>query len=804
MLGVVLGAGVQLQQPELWPIATYAGVAVGALALLLAAWRSLGAWRPAAALLLAAASAFGMTGWRAAAYLADGLDPALEGRDLLVTGIVAAMPHRNEAGLRFRFEVESAHLAGSAVRLPPLALVGWYGGADAAGETAPDPQRLPADVRAGERWRFALRPKAPHGQRNPHGFDYELWLWEEGVQSTAAVRSGVRDPPPQRLDATWRHPVEQARQSVRDAIFRRVAEPALAGVLAALVVGDQGAIERADWDVFRATGVAHLMSISGLHVTMFAWGAAAVIGFAWRRSTRLCLAWPAQHAGLAGGLLLAAAYALFSGWGVPAQRTVLMLATVSVLRLGARGWPWPWVWLLACAVVVAADPWALTQAGFWLSFVAVGVLFASGPPASRDRSAAPRHPARRALAAALAMGREQAIVTVALTPLSLLLFQQVSVVGLLANLLAIPWVTLVVTPLGLLGVLLPEAWAAGAAAVEGLGTVLRLLAVFPWATWSAPAPPPWAAGAGVVGGLLLAARLPWTTRLLGIPLLVPVLLWQAPRPPPGEFELLAADVGQGNAVLVRTASHALVYDSGPGYSRETDAGQRVLVPLLRALGEQLDLLVLSHRDTDHTGGAAAVLRMQPQAALLSSLEAGHPLQALRPSRRCLAGDAWEWDGVRFEVLHPRAEDHAPSARPNALSCVLRVGNGRVHALLAGDIEKPQELRLVQDGAALRADWLLVPHHGSRTSSSEPFLEAVGPALAVAQAGYRNRFGHPAADVVQRYATRGIALEASPACGALTWASQSPAAVRCERRDAPRYWHHRVAAPRHDGARSGGN
>ena len=795
----MLGAGGQLQQPALWPLAAYAGMALAAVPLLGLAWRRAQALRGAAVLALAAALSFGVSGWRAASYLAGGLDPALEGRDLQVTGVIAAMPNRNEAGLRFRLEVEAAVLAGREVRLPPLALVGWYAGAEAAGDVAPDPERVPADVRAGERWTFALRPKAPHGQCNPHGFDYELWLWEQGLQSTASVRTGARDPLPKRLAATWRHPVEQARQAVRDAIFRQVPEPAVAGVLAALVVGDQGAIERADWDVFRATGVAHLMSISGLHVTMFAWVAAAAIGWGWRRSARLCLAWPAQHAGLLGGVLLAAAYALFSGWGVPAQRTVLMLATVAALRLGGRDWPWPWVWLLACAVVVMGDPWALSQAGFWLSFVAVGVLFASGPAAARERPATRRTLARRALDAAAAMGREQAVVTVALTPLSLLLFQQVSLVGLVANLLAIPWVTLVVTPLGLAGVLLPAAWTAGAAAVEGLATVLRLLASLPLATWSAPAPPAWAAGAGVCGGVLLAARLPGALRVLGLPLLLPVLMWQAPRPPPGEFEFVAADVGQGNAVLVRTATHTLVYDSGPGYSRETDAGQRVVVPLLRALGERVDLLVLSHRDTDHTGGAAAILHMQPQAALLSSLEPGHPLQALRPSQRCIAGQAWDWDGVHFEVLHPAPQDYAPATRPNALSCVLRVGNGRTHALLAGDLERPQELRLVQAAAPLRADWLLVPHHGSRTSSSDAFLDAVRPSLALAQAGYRNRFGHPAADVVQRYAAHAIALEASPSCGALTWGSQAHSVVRCERRDAPRYWHHGVAPAGRNGA-----
>lgn len=792
LLGVVLGAAAQLQQPRLWALPAYAVLAAcaGGVLLLALRWRRPGIARALVLGVAAAALSAGAAGWRANAFLARGLAPELEGRDLVVTGRVAAMTQHGDAGLRFRFAVESARLGGEDVRLPPRLLLGWYGGLE-AGEAVLDLQRQPADLRPGERWRFALRPRAPHGQVNPHGFDYELWLWEQGVQATATVRAGARDPPPQRLAATWWHPVEQARQRVRDAIFLRVADPALAGVLAALVVGDQGAIERADWDVFRATGVAHLMSISGLHVTMFAWAAAAVVGRGWRRSPRLCLAWPAQHAGLAGGVLLAAGYALFSGWGVPAQRTVLMLAVVAALRLRARDWPWPWTWLLACATVVALDPWALAQAGFWLSFVAVGVLFASGPsPGQGEAQGTWRRRLRSVLAGLL---REQAVLTVALAPLSLLLFQQVSLVGLAANLVAIPWVTLVVTPLGLAGVLLPGAWDLAAAAVAGLAGTLRLLAAFPFATWEAPAPPAWAAGAGLLGGLVLATRLPWSLRLLGLPLLLPVALWQPARPPPGEFELVVADVGQGNAVLVRTAFHALVYDTGPGYGREADAGQRVLVPLLRGLGERVDLVVLSHRDSDHTGGAAAVLRMQPDAGLLSSLEAGHPLLSLRPGQRCLAGQSWTWDGVRFELLHPAPADYQAGGKPNAVSCVLRVGNGRVHALLAGDIEKAQEAALVAGGAPLRSDLLLVPHHGSRTSSTEAFLAAVRPTLAVAQAGYRNRFGHPAPDVVARYRAQGVVLRTSPACGALTWRSAAPAAPRCERAAAPRYWHHRAAS-----------
>ncbi|MGH6637430.1 MAG: DNA internalization-related competence protein ComEC/Rec2, partial [Polaromonas sp.] len=656
---------------------------------------------------------------------------------------------------------------------------------------------------------MTVRLKAPHGNSNPHGFDYELWLWEQGLQATGYVRAGPHDAPPLKLSSSWEHPVERARQSVREAIFQRVDNRQLAGVLAALVVGDQNAIERADWDVFRATGVAHLMSISGLHITMFAWAASLLLSRLWRRSAkltpRLCLALPASSAGALGGLLLAALYALFSGWGVPAQRTIWMLATVVLLRQSGKQWPWLQTWLLAMAVVVALDPWALMQAGFWLSFVAVGVLFAtdSGADDGRESRAGSLFSSENAvesrfwpmwlaklLAGLARAAREQWVVTLALTPLSLLLFNQVSLVGLLANAVAIPWVTLLVTPLAMLGVLWAPLWDGAAWAVGLLAVFLQWLASWPLASISVAAAPLWCAIAGVLGGGLLAMRLPWHWRALGIPLLLPVLLWHPARVAPGQFELLAADIGQGNAVLVRTASHTLLYDTGPRFSRESDAGHRVLVPLLRALGERVDLLMLSHRDIDHIGGAPAVLAMQPQASLLSSIEDSHPLQALRKSIRCVAGQRWAWDSVTFEVLHPAAADYEGVNKSNAMSCVLRVSNGSQTALLAGDLESPQELRLATSAqTSLKADFLLVPHHGSKTSSSALFLDAVQPQLALAQAGYRNRFGHPVESVVARYRERGIRLIRSPQCGAATWQSLKPGDITCQRQAGLRYWHH---------------
>ena len=773
-LAWVVGAALQLQQPTLWPAAVYGLLLAIALALafgLRHTRAALGGW-----LVLALCLGFGSTGLRAQWFAAQALEPPLEGRDLVVQGIVVGLPQTSETGLRFMLDIESAREAGQLRSLPPRVNLAWYSGAYAQDALAPQPG-LPS-LRSGERWRMTVRLKAPHGARNPHGFDYELWAWERGIQANGYVRSSGA--PPERLGQTWRNPVDWARQQLRDRILARVADRQAAGLIAALVVGDQNAIERADWDVFRATGISHLVSISGIHVTMFAWGAAWLVGALWRRSRPLCLWLPAPNAALLGGVVLALAYALFSGWGVPAQRTCWMLATVTALRWRGLRWPWPVVWMGACAAVVLADPWALLQAGFWLSFVAVGVLFAAAPAQRREG------------ARLWQMLREQWVVTLALAPLTLLLFGQVSLVGLVANAIAIPGVTLLITPLAMLGSLVPALWELASWSIAGGMQWLQWLAALPLATWSLATPPVFLAAVALLGAVLLVAPGPWHLRGLGLALCWPLLSWQAPRPPTGGFELLAADVGQGNAVLVRTANHALLYDTGPRYSADSDAGHRVLVPLLQSLGVRLDRLVVSHRDSDHAGGAAAVLAMQKHADFYSSIEADHPLQALRPATRCEAGQHWVWDGVAFSVLHPQAADYAMQAKPNALSCVLRISDGQRTALLVGDIEQAQEARLVaQHGAALAADVLLVPHHGSKTSSSAALLDAARPRWALVQSGYRNRFGHPADVVLERYRARQIRVLDSPHCGAMTWRSWAAEGVDCQREQDLRYWQHLV-------------
>ena len=797
-LAWILGVAVQLQQPALWSLAAYGGglatVLVLVLVLLLArragprcGWRSgstglvrLG-W-----LITGLLMGMSMTGGRASVYAVHALPASLEGRNITVIGRIASLPQTTAVGLRFGLAVDSATLNGQAVALPERLQLSWFGGERSGGV-------VPPALKAGERWQLTVRLRQPHGNRNPHGWDRERWLWEQGIGATGYVRSGPRDTAPQRLGVSEGYPVLAARQWVSERINARVAEPRSAGVLAALVVGDQSAIEREDWDLFRTTGVAHLMSISGLHVTMFAWLAMALIGWGWRRLgghwPGALLAVPTPLAAGIGGVLLAAAYAVFSGWGVPAQRTVLMLAVIVGLRLSGRRWPWPMVWLLAMSAVLLLDPWALLQPGFWLSFIAVGILFATDPGRRVEPAPDAASPglSSRTARSALGLLREQAVVTVALAPLALLLFGQFSVVGLAANLIAIPWVTLVITPLAMFGVLLSPLWDLAALAVQGLGWVLAWLGQWPWAAIHRPIPPLGLALAAVLGGGLLVLRLPAVWRVAGLFLLAPGLLWSSARPAPGVFEVVAIDVGQGSALLVRTASHSLLFDAGPRYGADSDAGERVVVPLLRALGEQPDAVVISHKDSDHAGGAEAVRAAWPQARWLSSFDTD-------PARRCLAGQSWVWDGVRFDMLHPNPDhyraDGSAALSSNAMSCTLRISAGDQSAWLSGDLDAERETRLSLAQPGLRATLLIAPHHGSKSSSSPVLLNTLRPKTVLVQSGYRNHFGHPAPGVLARYRERGMRWVTSPDCGAATWRSDRPEEVACERERYRRYWHHR--------------
>lgn len=841
-VGIGLAVGVQLSQPRLWPIWTYALLCLaGLLFVLCSLLRRLPTWVLLAG---AAALAFGSTGWRASHYASRLLPADLQGRDIVVQGQVMGLPQWLPVGVRFSFAVDNATLDGQPITLADALSLAWYlprgdGAASAQAtpatapegeqaEATPDSDRCEPCVKPGERWRLNVRLKQPHGSRNPYGFDYELWLWEQGLGATGYVRTGAGKTPPEKtgqahpLDVrVWR---DRARLQAREAVYRTLlpqqadtlhqtalapfasaevaadAEAPLAeraaGIVAALLMGDQRAITQPDWKVFRITGVSHLLSISGLHITLFAWLAGGLVGALWRQGARLrlpalCLWFPAPLAALWGGMALAAAYAWFSGWGIPAQRTCIMLLAVTLLRTAGLAWPWQAILATAAATVLLIDPWALLQPGFWLSFLAVGMLFATTPP---DRTARQWHQKlKRALAGFL---RTQLAIMLVLAPLSLLLFGQFSIVGLAANAVAVPLVTFIVTPLVLLGTAWPALWHLASALLQVLMALLQQLAAMPWASYQVAIAPWYAGAAGITGGLLLMLRLPWPWRLAGALGMLPALWWHAPRPAQGHFDLLAADVGQGSAILVRTRSHSLLFDAGPQYSVRSNAGERIVLPLLNALNERPGWLLLSHQDNDHTGGAASLLQAHPQMQVLGAVDASHPLQRLRAIMPCTAGQTWQWDGVIFSVLHPSENTPTiPPTRTNAMSCVLHISNGQRSALLAGDAEAAQERAIIDRQQAtagvLQADLLVVGHHGSKTSTSAAWLAAVQPRWAVIQQGYLNRYQHPHPTVLQRLHAHQVAVRLSESCGAAWWRS-SDDRLQCEREQNRRYWQHQPA------------
>jgi competence protein ComEC len=714
-------------------------------------------------LLLPLAFAAGFFWAAAMAHLrmADWLAPELEGRDLDVVGVVSSLPAVSERAVRFEFEVESAEQ-----RLPKKLLLAWH----RSPWTEEGPALLRESVHPGERWLFTVRLRRPHGHVNPYGFDYEAWLLERGVGATGYVRQrgeqkrlGFRN---NFLDI-----IEKAREAVRDRIQAQLGATPAAGILAALAVGDQRAISAEEWRLFNRTGVTHLMSISGLHVTLVSGLAAWLMAFAWRRVPAAALRLPARKAAAAAAIAAALGYTLLAGFAVPAQRTFYMVSVVAAALWFGRIASPARTLALALAVVVAADPWAPLAPGLWLSFAAVALIFYVASNESRVAQ----------------WGRMQWAITVGLAPAALLLFGQVSVAGPLANAVAIPVVSVIVTPLALLTVILPLEFLLEIAAwlIEWLLRFLEWCAALPGALWQQHVPSLWAAALAVAGAAwILAPRgVPW--RAGGLALMAPAFSLAPVSPAAGEAWITTLDVGQGLAVVVRTASRTLLYDAGPAYGPEADSG-RIVVPLLRAAGIRgVDMLVLSHEDVDHVGGALTVLEALEVQALASSLARTHALNSLVAAPgRCAAGRSWEWDGVRFAFLHP--QPGWETARRNNQSCVLRVEAGGASMLLTGDIERAAEFALIQGNP--RSDVLLVPHHGSRTSSSEELIAAVAPRWAVVPAGYRNRFGHPARDVLERYARAGVPVLRTDMDGAVhVVLKPNLVRVEAERRLRPRYW-----------------
>ena len=682
--------------------------------------------------------------------LADSLPLTWEGVDVSVVGVVASLPVVTERGQRFEFDVERVLTPGAEV--PKHVQLSTYltdfNGKALVGALS---------VKAAQRWQLTVRLRRPHANQNPHVQDMEAMWFARDIRALGTVRERSEQRLLSARVAEPRYLIEVLRGHIADRFDRVLANAPYTGVLKALAIGEQSAIPPAQWQLYQRTGITHLISISGLHVTMLSGLAFALCYALWRRSTRLTLRLPARRAAILAGALVALAYVVLAGFGIPAQRTLYMLWVVAIALWSGRTLAPTRILAWALLIVVLIDPWAVMSAGFWLSFGAVGVLlFATGSRVGKP------HWLQE-------WWHSQWAVTLALAPILLLLFGQLSTVSPLANAFAIPLISFLITPLALLGSFsgmdAPLHWAHGLMAA--CVWLLQILAS--WPVWQQPEPSRWAVGMALLGALWWLLPRGFPARWLGAVWMLPALLVAVPQPTAGALWVSVIDVGQGLAVLVRTAHHTLLFDTGPRYNSEADSGSRIIAPYLRGEGvTRLDGMVLSHDDNDHTGGAASLLNAVPVTTVITSLSSTHPLFAdsAQPVRRCEAGQNWDWDGVHFAMLHPTLSSYADaSLKDNHRSCVLKLSSTGGSVLLPADIEAEDEaILLATQPTLLRASVLVAPHHGSRTSSTPGFIAAVQPQLTVFTMGYNNRFGHPRSDVVTRYRDAGSQLRRSDVDG----------------------------------------
>ena len=737
-------------------------------------------------LIFLAAVALGIAwaAWRAEIRLDDELPRDWEARDVEVIGAIASLPRETDRGTRFEFDIEQV-LTPEAV-IPRRASLSWYAEIQRkTGEVKPPPLVVP-----GERWRLTVRLRRPHGTMNPHGFDFEAWALERNIRATGYIRAkGINERQADNASG-FKYRIDRLRMVIREQMLTALKEQPYRGVLIALAIGEQGAIPSEQWKVFWRTGTGHLMSISGLHITMVAsliyWLAFRL----WARVPGLALRLPAQRAAALAGALAALGYALIAGFSVPTQRTFFMLAAIATALWFGRGISGSRILAWALLAVVLFDPWAVLAPGFWLSFGAVAMIFY----VTAKRTGMPT-----ALSGAV---NTQIAVTLGLLPMTLALFQEVSIISPIANAFAIPVVSLLVVPITLFGALsgqfLPADWILHLAhlLMQLCYIALAWLAELPHAVWQSHAPPLWAAALALLGVMWLLAPRGAPLRITGAVLVLPMFLVLPPGPREGELWVHLLDVGQGLATVVRTAHHSLVYDTGPRWNPDADSGSRIVAPFLRGEGiRELDALIISHADDDHSGGAKSVIDARKPKWVMTSMNAdSENLRGAAGFRTCKVGDAWHWDGVDFNIIHPAGDAiETTGTKTNDLSCTLKISAPGGSILMTADIEKLSELQLLSrfkdNAAVLKSDVLVVPHHGSRTSSTEAFIGAVSPAAAVVSVGYRSRFRHPNGAVMERYAARKIPVYRTDRLGAITvkFGPGDAPAISGFREAQQRYW-----------------
>lgn len=693
------------------------------------------------------------------------LPPAYDGQTFVLEGRIAALPDRE--GRRLELELETTEARAADATLVPLAgrvRLAWY---EAPAEDPPQ---------VGERWRFTARLRAPYGFANPGGFDRERHLYASGVVARGSVRS---QPPPARLAGAEAHLIDRLRARFAAALQRlRPADPGTA-ILAALTIGEEGAISTHQWETFRRTGTTHLMAISGQQIALVAGLMFVAVRALWARLPGLAARLAPVRAGALAALLSALGYALIAGMGLPVRRALIMVAVGSLALLAGRELLSTRTLALALIAVLLGDPLAPLSYGFWLSFGAVALILYLH---------AGRLDGRGPTALAL---RLQWAISLGMLPATIVLFGQLPLVSPFANLLAIPWADLLIVPFalaGLLASLMSDTLAGPLLDLAGLTTRLLLgaldtLARPDWAARVVPTPPLWTLALALPGVAWWLAPPGFPSRRLGLLLCLPLLAWDWPHPPAGGFRLASLDAGSGLAVVVETAGHTLLFDAGPRLG-STDAGRLVVLPYLQSRGiRRIDALVLTHLDASHIGGARSVRAALPVGAIFVPDPLAMPAEG---AASCVAGGFWIWDDVRFEWLHPPPGHGAGEAR----SCVLKVSGAGGSALLIADLDAGGSRRLLAGGARLAADTLLAPYQGTKPPPAG-LLAAVRPGRIWLSTGRGNRWGHPKPEVLAAWAAAGAQLDDTAAAGALLLdvpanATEPPLLTRWRETDR-RYW-----------------
>ena len=693
--------------------------------------------------------------------------PRDEGKSLDATGVVVSLPETRGESIRFNFRIDELQQHGHPVVSDPGKVrLSWYKGRE--------------PVRPGERWTLKIRLKRPHGYMNPGGFDYEAWLFQNRLRATGYV---VDDEDNRRLRPAGGFNPGSLRFALREKIRETLPRDPLAALIPALAVGDRSGLSDAQWEALTVTGTNHLIAISGLHIGLVAGLAYLLMLKAWGMLQvfapgRLGSV-PAIRVAALCAMSAALFYALLAGFSLPTQRALVMVWVYFGMKLYDRTVPSGDVLGIALIAVLVLDPLAPMAASFWLSFGAVAVIFFG--------IGYRVHLHRRRF---WEWGRIQYIVTLGLVPALALYYQQIPVFSLFANLFAVPWVSFVLIPLVFGGCLLllvqvDVLLKLALASLHALWWVLEFFAG--WEFQLLPVARPGLLTLALISAGVMLLLLPRgsASRWLGVLWLAPLFFPAKAGPAYGEAVMTVLDVGQGLAAVVRTQNHSLLYDAGPSYPSGFNTGEAVVAPFLRSEGiRAIDLLVQSHGDNDHIGGLQGILGEVPVSRAISSVPGRVPHPQVR---ECLDGQAWRWDGVQFRVLHPVA---GVEMSANDRSCVLQVRARNLTLLLSGDIEQAAERGLLQrHGAGLKSDVLVVPHHGSKTSSTRDFTRAVSPDAAIFPVGYRNRFGLPHRDVVARYRERGARLSSTAEAGAIRVSATGAGITVTEHREKQRrFWH----------------